>query len=68
MQSYLDRTFCPLYLLCKDGIGCARALTGAVRDAANAEGLSICQYASKPDCYKPIWEPMPLEINEVGEE
>jgi hypothetical protein len=60
MQSFMDRTYCPMYLLCQNGVGCARALTGEVREAAHALGLPICQYGSQPECYKAIWEPMPL--------
>jgi hypothetical protein len=51
MITFKDRTFCPFHTQCHDGSDCPRALTPFVVYEAGLVGLSICQFAEKPDCY-----------------
>ena len=50
MMCYRDMTFCPYYKICSKE-NCGRALTSKVNEAAKRLGLSICQFAEKPDCF-----------------
>ena len=52
MICYKDITFCSFWKECKDGKTCWRALTEKVWDAAEKEGLPICQFLDKPDCFR----------------
>jgi len=56
MLCYRDKTWCPFYSTCNQGIGCHRALTDQVkRDADHwwgKEGAPICMFSQKPKCYK----------------
>jgi len=52
MICYKDITVCSFWKECKDGKTCWRALTEKVWDAAEKEGLPICQFLDKPDCFK----------------
>ena len=51
MMCYKDKTFCPYYLVCKNGHTCHRALTPEIRQQAEKEGLPIARYTDFPDCY-----------------
>ena len=50
MYCYKDMTFCTFYEECKGGLSCRRALTARVRLEAN--GIPVCVYTEKPECYK----------------
>ncbi len=52
MLCYRDMTFCGYYEDCRKGKTCHRALTIAVRNAAQSNHLPICQFGEHPDCYK----------------
>jgi len=67
MSSFHDKTYCSFYQECwhctEGPEGCARALTPQVRLAAdkwwhgiNPDGSEppICQFTSKPECFKDI--------------
>ena len=60
MICYKDRTYCPYYLLCKNGHICDRAFTQEVEDAANkwwgGKHAPICLYSSFPDCFVRFFE------------
>ena len=56
MICYKDKTFCTMYLLCKDGYKCHRALTDTVRKEAADCGLYIGMFADVPSCFIPIFE------------
>ena len=55
---FFDRSFCPFYQECwhctEGPEGCARALTPLIRMQAEKAGLPICQFTSKPECFKEI--------------
>ena len=53
---YRDRWWCPFYENCKDGIGCNRALTREVKEAAErwwgSRGAPIDTPVKEPKCFK----------------
>ena len=55
MLCYRDRTFCPYWEKCKDGVGCSRALTQEVKDGAIKWAGSgyplVSVFASQPECF-----------------
>lgn len=51
MESYRDITFCSFWKECKDGEACWRALTEKIVKEAEKEGLPVCQFVYKPDCF-----------------
>jgi len=57
-MEYMDKTFCAFYTECwhcvDDPEGCSRALTPQIILAADKCGLPICQFTSKPGCFKEI--------------
>jgi hypothetical protein len=52
MMCYRDRTFCPYWSKCREGVKCGRALTSVVVRLAERSKLPICQFAEEPDCFK----------------
>jgi len=44
-------TFCSFWKECKDGEACWRALTEKIVKEAKKEGLPVCQFVYKPDCF-----------------
>lgn len=54
MFCYRDMTYCDYYRTCKDSENCHRPLTKKVKKDAELKNLSICQFVSKPNCYKEI--------------
>jgi hypothetical protein len=58
MMCYKDRTYCQVYLLCKEWQkgDCLDGLTPDVIDAAEKAGLPISQMAGFPDCFVPWFE------------
>ncbi len=59
MLCYKDITFCKFHHACKQGDGCAVALTEQVKEDAKAVGLPICNYTSIPDCME--WRSKSIE-------
>ena len=55
MRCYRDRTYCAYFPDCAQGVDCPRALTDEVKDAAEREGLPICQYAERPECFSYVF-------------
>lgn len=51
MICYKDKTFCPHYLICKNGDTCNRALTPEIIQQAEKSGLPIARYTDFPDCF-----------------
>jgi hypothetical protein len=51
MLCYRDMTFCGYFEDCRKGNECVRALTTAVRNAAQSNHLPICQWGEKPECF-----------------
>ena len=52
MLCYKDKTFCPFYLECKDGVDCHRKLTQEIIIEAEDFGLGVARYCERPDCFK----------------
>lgn len=52
MMCYRDRTYCAYFPDCAQGGDCPLALTDEVMDMAEREGLPICQYAERPECWE----------------
>ena len=55
MMCYRDRTYCGYWRECANGRICAAALTSEVMDMAEREGLPICQYAERPECFSYVY-------------
>lgn len=51
MICYQDRTWCPYWDECEDGLTCHRAMTPNVISRAEMFGLPVSRYGSKPDCF-----------------
>lgn len=52
MICYRDMTFCKFYRDCKLKNKCGRALTERVERQAEKNGLPVCQFCDKPECWK----------------
>ena len=57
MICYKDKTFCPYYLLCKNGHTCDRILTIKIKTHAQKIGLPVAVYTDLPDCFVRWFEP-----------
>lgn len=59
MMCYMDKTFCPFFLLCKKGYTCGSGLTEDVKQAATMwwgkEGAPIMVYSEFPECFVPFF-------------
>ena len=55
MICFRDRTFCPFYEKCGDGLACPRALTPQIIEKAKEwwckDGAPIARFAEKPECF-----------------
>ena len=55
MICYKDKTWCPFWNDCKNGLTCDRALTTETRLAANkwwgTQEAPMCIYGAFPDCF-----------------
>ncbi len=54
-MSFQDKTFCPYYTDCENGIDCERALHYGVYEAANKAGQPVSAYAARPLCFVDWW-------------
>jgi hypothetical protein len=56
MISFRDKTFCPFWGDCEDGIDCPRALTKQVQQEAikwwGSDEAPISMYVTEPKCFK----------------
>ena len=53
---YKDKTFCPFWMLCKQGHGCSRACTEQLAKDAEEFGLPIAVYSEFPECFIAFFE------------
>jgi len=61
MICYRDRTYCPYFMICRDGYKCDRALTDKIQKDAEKwwgkPGAPICVYSEFPSCFVRWFEP-----------
>ena len=51
MICYKDKTFCPYYLICKNGDNCDRALTQKIKENAKRLECQIARHDEFPECF-----------------